>query len=552
MAASPYATSTVGRARRSLPYLAAGVSCALLLSACGTRISDERVAQASKGGPAEVTVGADVNNGGLPGDASAPGNTGTVATGAGLPVATAAPGTTNAPATGSNPANPTGGSKNNGGAAGTNGAGTAGGAAPAAGGTACKAQGPPIVLGSVVEYSGIIGANVGSAIPVMGAWAKWINANGGIACHPVVVYSQDSASDPGKASSQVQDLVKNRKAIGLVANFVPLSISGFKSAVDSLKVPVVGGDLFSTTWWSDPLFYPVGTHVDANAAGSTISAASGGANKVAVIYCIEAAVCPPYKDAIKKNAAANGYSVVYDVQVSITAPDYTTQCQSAKNAGATQISMIVEGSGVSRIARSCANIGYFPKFAVASLGATFDQNDENVKKMTPTIASAANDWFTAGSAGQKEFQEAIKRYAPTLTLNATAPLAWADGMMVKAAIEKLGPSAVGVPITTDMLRKGLSMIKNETLKDMIRPTSFSPTQGVNPPTPCYYSMIFSSASSPGKWAKGPNGCLKGLAGASSISSSLASSRSGGLEQASLGLWALAGTWVLARRGSRPA
>lgn len=545
------AASRSGRARRAVPYLAAGISCALLLSACGTRISDERVVQASKGGPAEVTAGADLGTGALP-DATVPGNTGTAATDPGAPAATAAPGAANPATTANSPSNSTSGGKNNGPAAsGSNGAAAGGGA-----GAACTQQGPPIILGSVVEYSGIIGANVGSAIPVMGAWAKWINANGGIACHPVVVYSQDSASDPAKASSAVQDLVKNRKAIGLVANFVPLSISGLKSAVDSLKVPVVGGDLFSTTWWSDPLFYPVGTHVDANAAGSTISAASAGADKVAVIYCIEAAVCPPYKDAIKKNAAANGYSVVYDVQVSITAPDYTTQCQSAKNAGATQISMIVEGSGVSRIARSCASIGYFPKFAVASLGATFDQNDQNVQKMTPTIASAANDWFTAGSAGQKEFQDAMKRYAPTLKLSATSPLAWADGMMVKAAIEKLGQSAVGVPITTEMLRKGLSMIKNETLKDMIRPTSFSPSRGVNPPTPCYYSMIFSSPEAPGKWSKAPSGCLKGLAGASSSTDGTADSarldarRDVSLEQASLGLWAVAGAWVLARRGSR--
>lgn len=80
-----------------------------------------------------------------------------------------------------------------------------------------------------------------------------------------------------------------------------------------------------------------------------------------------------------------------------------------------------------------------------------------------SFASASNDWFTADSAGQREFQAAMKQYAPTLKLDPTTALAWADAMMVKAAIERLGPSAVGVPITTDMLRKGLSMIKNETL-----------------------------------------------------------------------------------------
>lgn len=498
------------RARSRLSYLAATVGALTLLTACGTRVSDDRVVQAASGGESTVVTttapqaGADPTAV-VPTDGTAPAPGAVTQPGA---VASAAPGAANSPG------QPASGSGSGGGKdakpSGNSTSTTPGQGAVASKG--CTKQGPPIVLGSVVSASGIIGANVGSAIPVLGAWAKYINATGGIACHPVQLFSQDDASDPGKASSAVQDLVQNRKAIGLVGNFIPLSISGFKSALDKAKVPAVGGDLFSTTWWSDPLFYPVGTHVDANATGSTLSLVKEGFDKVAVIYCIEAAVCPPYKDAIKKNASANGYEVVYDVQVSITAPDYTTQCQSAKNAGAEQINMIVEGSGVSRIARSCASIGYFPRFAVASLGATFDINDKNVQKMSPTIASAANDWFTSGSAGQKEFQDAMKRYAPTLKLDPTAPLAWADGMMVKAAIEKLGAAAEGVPITTEMLRKGLSLVKNETLKDMIRPTSFSPDQGVNPKTPCFYSMIFSKPGSPvGRWEKASSGCLKGLA-----------------------------------------
>lgn len=375
------------------------------------------------------------------------------------------------------------------------------------------------MLGSVVEASGIIGANVAKAIPTMGVWAKWINANGGIACHPVQVYSHDSASDPGKASAGVQDAVKSRKAIGMVANFIPLSISGFKSAVDQLGVPAVGGDLFSTTWWSDPLFYPVGTHVDALAVGGTIAASSLAENsRVAVVYCIEAAVCPPYKDAIKRNAAESGYEVVYDAQVSITAPDYTTQCQSAKSAGAQTISLLIESSAVTRLARSCAGLGYYPRLAAGSLAATFDQNDKNVQRTSLSFASASNDWFTADSAGQKEFQAAMKQYAPTLKLDPTTALAWADGMMIKAAIERLGPSAVGVPITTQMLRKGLSMIENETLKDMIKPTSFSPSQGLHPPTACYYTMTFSRpGATAGQSTEGASGCLKSL-GASKQSS----------------------------------
>ncbi len=510
------------RARLSARYLAAGAVGVLVLGACGTRVSDERVVQASKGGPAEVSTIA-----GTEAVAAAPGASAPTATNGGTATTPGQPDAGTASQPGQAQSAPSAGGATKGQSTDGKATGGTGGSAKAGTNTSagCTQQGPPIVLGQVVSFSGFIGANVGSAVPVLGAWAKHINAQGGIACHPVQLFSADDASDPGKSSAAVQDLVKNKKAIGLVANFVPLSISGFKSALNSVKVPAVGGDLYSTTWWSDPLFYPVGTYVDGNAIGSTVSVAKGGANKVASIYCIEAAICPPYNQAVKRGAANGGYQVVYDVQITVTAPDYTTQCQSAKNAGATQLSMIVEGSTVSRFARSCAAIGYFPKFAVASLGATFAPTDENVRKMSVTIASASNDWYSSDSAGQKTFQDAMKRYAPTLKLDPTSPLAWADGMMVKAAIEKLGAAAVGVPITTEMLRKGLSMIKNETLQDMIKPTSFSPSQGVNPKTPCYYSMVFSKAGSPpGRWEDASSGCLKpqdlggsAVTGASSLS-----------------------------------
>jgi branched-chain amino acid transport system substrate-binding protein len=360
------------------------------------------------------------------------------------------------------------------------------------------------VLGQVVSASGIIGANVGSALPAMQAWAKAMNAGGGIACHPVTVLGRDDASDPGKASSAVQDLVQNKKAVAVVGAFVPLSISGFKSAVDKEKVPVIGGDLFSTTWWTDPLFYPVGTYVNANAFGSSQALAAGGAKKVAVIYCIEAGVCPPYKDAVVQNAGRGGYSVVYQKQVSITQPTFTSECQSAKDAGATQINMILEGGGVARFANSCAQLGYYPKFAVASLGATFDTGNVAVKKMTVTIASAANDWFTTTVPGQVEFQNAMKRYAPNLKLDPTAILAWADGMMVKAAIERLGSSAHGIPVTTEMIFKGLSMVKGETLKGLIAPNSFSPSRGPNPKNNCYFTDQFRAD---GKWHRLNESCL---------------------------------------------
>lgn len=475
---------------------------ALLMTACGTRVSDDEVLRAAGGvaaGSADAT--ADLGVAATGPDQAASGGPGLPSGSETVTSGTAGSATAPSGGTGSTGSTVT----SSGGTGGTGGGSGDAGATGGAGSTGCTKAGPPIVLGQVVSASGIIGANVGSALPTLQAWAKAMNAAGGIACHPVTVLGRDDASDPGKASAAVQDLVQNKKAVALVGAFVPLSINGFRSAVDKEKVPVIGGDLFSTTWWEDPLFYPVGTFVDANAFGSSQALSAAGAKKVAVIYCIEAGVCPPYKDAVVKNAGKGGYSVVYQKQVSITQPSFTSECQSAKDAGATQINMIIEGGAVGRFANSCAQIGYFPKFAVASLGATFDPSNANVRKITVTIASAANDWFTATTPGQAEFQAAMKRYAPSLKLDPTSVLAWADGMMVKAAIERLGPSARDVPITTELFFKGLSMVKGETLKGLIPANDFSPSRGPNPKNNCYFTMQFKPD---GKWDRLSEGCLK--------------------------------------------
>jgi ABC-type branched-subunit amino acid transport system substrate-binding protein len=477
------------------------VGCAVVLTACGSRVPTADIVKAEGGGAVTTVLGT-----------PSPGTQGTVVggtsggavTGGAGPVASGAagPGTTTGGGTavGSSGGGTTGGATGGG----ATGGGTTGGATTG-GGTTCTKAGPTILLGQVVSASGIIGANVGSAIPALQAWAKAMNAQGGIACHPVQVFAKDDASDPGKSSSAVQDLVQNKKVVSLVGAYVPLSISGFRSAVDKEKIPVIGGDLFSVDWWESPYFYPVGTYVNANAFGSSQALAAAGATKVAVIYCLEAAVCPPYKDAVVQNAAKGGYQVVYNTQVSITTPSFTSQCQSAQSAGATQINMILEGGGVARFANSCAQIGYYPKFAVASLGATFDIGNAAVQKMSVTIASAANDWFTRTTKGQVAFQDAMKRYAPNQKLDPTAILAWSNGMMVKKAIEKLGASAVGVPITTAMVRKGLAMVQNETLDGLIASNSFSPTMGPNPKNMCYFTDQFRA---PGQWHRLSIGCLK--------------------------------------------
>lgn len=364
-------------------------------------------------------------------------------------------------------------------------------AALAQGQPACTKEGSPLKIGQVTTASGLVGQNLGSAIPTLAVWAKYVNASGGLACHPVQVYSEDDGSDPGRSQSEVGDM-KQWGAQVLVGDFVPLSMSGFRTGIDQAGLPVVGGDVATTDWWADPLLYPVGTYIDALAYGAAEPWVKQGRKKIAVVYCVESSACPPFNAGIRRYAALYGDQVVYSAQVSITAPDYTAQCQNAKNAGAQVFSMMLDGASIDRIARSCAGVGLTIPFAIHSLGANFDRSDPNVRAMTVTLANSAAPWFLNSTPGLAAFQDAMRTYDPSLVLNSAASSTWASAMILTAAIDQLGPSAQTENLTTAVIRQALAKMHSNTANGMVAPTSFSPSEGPNPKNYCFFPTTFGS------------------------------------------------------------
>lgn len=418
-------------------------------SACGTRVSQDAIVAASGGVPGTIAPGSPTASAGTEGQV------GEIA----ADVVTSAPteqaraGGTSAPGA----AAPKFAAAGGGGAAG------------------CTKTGSPLIIGQNTTISGLVGQNVNSAVPGLAAWAQHVNAQGGLACHPVKLTTLDDGSSASRASGNVREL-KARGAQVLVGNFVPVSFPGFKSAVDAEQIPAIGGDQIVSGWNEDPLLYAVGAgEASQNWAGMAAIAATG-ANKVAVIYCVEAAACSDFRNTVVDGVGAAGASVVYEAQVSLTQVDYTAECQNAKRAGATQIVIAVEGSGIQRLARSCVGIGYVVPMVAQGLAAGFNNEDGPTRQMTVTLAGAGFPWFLSDTPAQAEFQSAIKRYAPNAKLSGAASQAWNSGMMLKAAIDKLGPEAVANDLTSALIIKGLGLIKNETLGGLAGPTSYAPGQ----------------------------------------------------------------------------
>jgi branched-chain amino acid transport system substrate-binding protein len=475
----------------------------LLLTACGPRISDAEIAANSGAGPATLAPSAltairDAAAAGAASSAPAPGaaaqavaapaaqaqapaaasgpsaagstttaaKAATTAQAAPAPAAVAGGRAAAKPATGAKPAA----------AAQAKPVATAAGgaAAPAAAAPACAKPGTPVNIGQVGTFSGVTGPAWTGGRTAVAVWAKDINARGGLACHPVQLFFGDDGGDPARANALVAQLSKDDHVVAFVGGHNDFSMAGFKQAIETAKVPAVGGDLIAPEWYgSSPYLFPQGASVEDQAVGIIKQNVTAGKSKVGLLYCVEVKACTYLNSISATLAKSANATIVYSSAISLTQTDFTAQCQSAKSAGADQLVLGMDGTAMARVARSCQAIGYQP--VLGGLGGTISPGqagDPTLRQFTLATASGTAPWTESSTPGLKAYQDAIARYAPGEATSGSSIQMWAAAKLLEAAVAKLGPAGVDATLTPAMVLDGLHQIRNETLGGLTGPLAF--------------------------------------------------------------------------------
>ena len=472
------------------------LALALTLSACGTRLSDDEIVS-SEGARVDAQAGAVGATDGAVAQ-PAPGSPG--APSAVIPgAAPASAGGPAAPAgkadAGGDPAAKAGNTK----AAGTKaGAGTAVGGARIGQAVSCAKSGPPIKLGQIGTFSGFIATSVGQSRRAMQVWASYQNEHGGLACHPIQLTQIDDQSDPTKAYSAAKSLIDDTKVASLVGVFSPVVMSGVKEGVSGTGVPVVGGDGANPIWTSTPGIYDVGAAIDSQIFLLNKAAADAGRRKVAIFYCVEGTSCTSAGAVAagdgEYSAKAAGQQVVYKASISVTQPDFTAQCQSAKNAGADNLFIATESTSLTRFMQSCDSLGYYPHITTCGVCMGFDVTNKTVQKFKVFAASPVFPYMRTQSVAEQTFAAAFQKYSPGQAADHISAQAWTAGMMLQRALELLGPEAQAQEITPAMVLKGLGLVKAETLGGLVASTTYSPNQSRTSPNPCGSVLLFDTGT----------------------------------------------------------
>jgi branched-chain amino acid transport system substrate-binding protein len=374
-----------------------------------------------------------------------------------------------APGLGGTASRPTTGNALPGGSSSTTG--TKGGTASGSNGSTNGANGPqnttPVMICQLGHFSGLGGPTQGNAQPGLASWVEWTNAHGGLAGHPIRLDSKDDEMDPNRAQQIVQNCVQNEHAVAIVGAFIPATVDSIASYVQQHKIPVIGGDGVTTTWFTNPDFFPEGSSQTGTGNGQVRIMISAHKSSAGIIYCTENVACSQGKDYFTQAAKSQGLAIKGTYQVSLANPSFTSQCSSMRSAKIDAVYIALDGSSAMRLARDCNAIGYHPLLDSGGLAidASAAASDPNLNGMT--ITTSVFPWMTSTSPAAQDFQKAMSTYAPDIVPTESAAKAWVSGQLLAKAISNAGAAARSGPITSAMILNGLHAVKHETLGGLV-------------------------------------------------------------------------------------
>jgi branched-chain amino acid transport system substrate-binding protein len=287
----------------------------------------------------------------------------------------------------------------------------------------------------------------------------------------VKLYISDDQGDPSNALAEAKTMVETNHVIAFVGNLPVLSDFSLYPYLNQVHVPLIGGDgLYDTLVQQTPMVFPAGSPFATMTNSLATHLAGAGFKKIALFYCVEVVICSIFDQNLRSQVPAAGSTLVAEGSVSLTQPSFTSQCATAKQAGADEIIAGVEAASVIRFADSCKNsLGYTPQFSNLSIAANQEMaNDPNLEGLIVPLGTFP--WSDNSTPGAQLYHKLVAQYGPAIAQNASDASVWASGMLAVAASRNLGP----VPTSAQFV-EGLYTIKNETLGGLIPPTTFTPT-----------------------------------------------------------------------------
>jgi ABC-type branched-subunit amino acid transport system substrate-binding protein len=354
-------------------------------------------------------------------------------------------------------------------------------AAAAPAGTGTKKA---VAIGSVATLSGPLGAFTKDYIFAIGVWAKWTNGRGGVNGHPVRHLIADDGGDPARYNATLRQMVEEQGVIAFVHNTIGFA-GGDLSYVTQRQVPIIGHEGGTDAGYASPFVFtpaPSGSTYAYSAISSLASVlVPAGKTKLAVMACSDVKLCDTFDKVYMSSAKELGFEVVYHARPSLTQPDFTGECLSARQAGAQAMLVSLDNNSALRVGRSCTRQNYQPVFGLLDNVIVPSVADDPVMEGA-VIATKAPAWPATDVPGLAEIHGAFASAAPGVEVDGAHVNGWVSAKAFEVAARNLPDN----PTSGDVLQ-GLWSIDRDDLGGLTYPLSFPKMQ--NSPKKACWSAV---------------------------------------------------------------
>lgn len=344
--------------------------------------------------------------------------------------------------------------------------------------TAAVGGKPAVNVGVVGLFSGAPGAP--EATPeVLGAWARTVNARGGLNGHEVRLIVRDVGMRTGAGRAAVEELIEDDRVVAIVSQD-PNDSTWVKYA-ESRSVPVMTATAAASAFASPNVFPITVSPITLGYAFADELKLLGDSS--AIGYASETALNAQIVDLVRMFARPVGLSLPVMAKLSSSLPDYTALCEQIKGSGASSYFLSFGAPVVTKITEQCTAQGVeLPQLLV---GTFMDQSwRANAAFDGSVVVDGIAPFFDTAIPGVKDYRDAIEEHAADLSGsaqdNSFSLMAWAAAQMVAAGAER-----VRGELTGPALQDALFTIRDETLGGLIPPATYR--AGETHPVRCWFT-----------------------------------------------------------------
>ena len=375
---------------------------------------------------------------------------------------------------------------------------TSGAAASSAGGASSTATGTPIKLVALIDNTGPSNGKQGDSIPVLKAWEKDANADGGVVGHPVQVDVNDTQGNPSKAAAAVQKAIADPSVVGVIS-VEAVTESTTLPVLSKARLPVIGGVAYSPVGWGAskgnkildapplPGVYAINTVYPANIVAWITAAQEHGLKRMVSVNFSQvpaSKLATDLANSLAKGAGITASSVTVDA----SAPNFTAECLKIIQEKADYVIFSTPPDLSGRVIGDCNTQGYKGFYGLTGGGVTPDSYGK-VGGNTLVGGLWAFPWY-ADTPQAKRFTSVMEAndVPKEKWQSAPGPVVWTTLELFRHVLES-NKDKLSEPVTRKDVLAAYGTVKDETLDGLLPgPVTFTP--GAVAPPHCYWLYTY--------------------------------------------------------------